>query len=521
VPTADAQPQGITTGPDGLLYFAESNVAKIGRITPGSPAKLGENLTHLSGNPLGIAAGPNGVLYFANPTDFLGEVLLPSGLISVQFAGDGLGLVTSDAKSLQSFPGIECDGSQIGCIADFPAVKAVTLTASATPGSVFVGWDSPYPNIHPCAGTDSCKILPGDPAFQLGNNIIVTAVFRLTSSNEMVSVSKTGDGAGSVASSPSGISCGSTCNANFDRNAPIVLTATAAAASTFIGWSGGGCSGVVPCTVSTAAAATVSANFAANSSSNIALVSALLPTSRSVGVGGAATFFGTMINASKDTAGSNCTVMPATTIPGTFSFQTTDPATNAPVGAPNTPVTIAAGAAQNFVLSLTPSQSFLPIDVAFSFTCTNATPAASNSGLNTLLLSASTTPTPDVIALAATAGNDGIVNIPGVAGTGAFAVATANVGTAGIVTASADSGTGNLPISLTICPTDPRTAQCLVVPASQTRVSIDAGAIPTFSIFVKGVGNVPFQPAANRIFVKFKDAAGAIRGSTSVAVRTQ
>jgi hypothetical protein len=34
-------------------------------------------------------------------------------------------------------------------------------------------------------------------------------------------------------------------------------------------------------------------------------------------------------------------------------------------------------------------------------------------------------------------------------------------------------------------------------------------------------GVVPFNPASNRVFVRFKDAGNVTRGSTSVAVMTQ
>ena len=52
--------------------------------------------------------------------------------------------------------------------------------------------------------------------------------------------------------------------------------------------------------------------------------------------------------------------------------------------------------------------------------------------------------------------------------------------------------------------------------------TINAGATPTFAVFVDGLGTVvPFDPAVNRIFVRFKDSGGVTRGLTSVAVRTQ
>jgi hypothetical protein len=51
--------------------------------------------------------------------------------------------------------------------------------------------------------------------------------------------------------------------------------------------------------------------------------------------------------------------------------------------------------------------------------------------------------------------------------------------------------------------------------------TINANATPTFGIFVQATGNVPFDPAGNRIFVRFKDGGNVTRGSTSVAARTQ
>jgi len=49
---------------------------------------------------------------------------------------------------------------------------------------------------------------------------------------------------------------------------------------------------------------------------------------------------------------------------------------------------------------------------------------------------------------------------------------------------------------------------------------INANATPTFGIFVQGIRNVPFDPATNRIFVRFKDSGAVTGGSTSVAVLT-
>jgi len=179
-----------------------------------------------------------------------------------------------------------------------------------------------------------------------------------------------------------------------------------------------------------------------------------------------------------------------------------------------------AGGTQSFVFSFTPQSVFSSTDVQLNFTCTNAGPAPVISGLNTLLLAGLSTPSPDIVALAATFSGDGIVNIPGTNGTGAFAVATVNVGAGGQVTVSADTGGATLPVSLSVCQTTPATGACVASPASSVATTIDANATSTFAVFVQGAGIVAFDPAMNRIFVRFV-SAGAIRGATSVAVQTQ
>jgi hypothetical protein len=102
-----------------------------------------------------------------------------------------------------------------------------------------------------------------------------------------------------------------------------------------------------------------------------------------------------------------------------------------------------------------------------------------------------------------------------------FAVATVNVGASGTITATANTGSVSLSLVLTLCQTNPTTGACLAAPASSVPTQINANATPTFGIFVAGSGPVPFDPAKNRLIVRFTDVSGVVRGATSVAVRTQ
>lgn len=147
----------------------------------------------------------------------------------------------------------------------------------------------------------------------------------------------------------------------------------AANGSTFAGWSGGGCGGIDGCTLTLSADTTVTASFVANSASNLTLVAAVLPTSRSVEIVATPTAFATIIDAGPADA-ATCTIAPATSIPASFLFQTTDPTTNALTGTPNTPANIAAGQAQSLVIALTPCVAKLSRAAAIASAARRAMP---------------------------------------------------------------------------------------------------------------------------------------------------
>ncbi len=251
-------------------------------------------------------------------------------------------------------------------------------------------------------------------------------------------------------------------------------------------------------------------------------VASVLPGSRSVQLDTTATIFASIINAGA-TPLNGCQVSLPVTAPAglTMSYQTTDPATNAPTGSPNTPATVAGNnGVQSFLLAFQGTSAFSTAGMMLDFDCSGVAPAPITVGVDTVDLAMSTAPVPDVIALAATATNNGIVVVP-TGGTGAFALASANVGVGATINVSVNTGAASLPVAATICQTVPATGQCLATPASSIAANIAAAGTPTFAIFLKASAPIPLEPATSRIFVNFTDAGGALHGSTSVAIETQ
>ncbi|MES3031430.1 MAG: hypothetical protein V4697_03400 [Patescibacteria group bacterium] len=127
------------------------------------------------------------------------------------------------------------------------------ISIVATPSgisSIFTEWTSG------CSGTNRVCIL------SLTSTTTVTALF---SPAFMANVQKNGTGTGLV-TGDAGINCGSICAGRSALGGSITLTATANSGSTFIGWSGQGCSGTGTCTITstTTGIKSVTATFSAN-----------------------------------------------------------------------------------------------------------------------------------------------------------------------------------------------------------------------------------------------------------------
>jgi hypothetical protein len=92
--------------------------------------------------------------------------------------------------------------------------------------------------------------------------VTITARFTAAAPDEpALTVTRTGDGGGTVTSTDDRISCGERCVAPFPQGQSVQLTAAADEGSEFTGWSGAGCSGIEGCTATLDEPEEVTARF--------------------------------------------------------------------------------------------------------------------------------------------------------------------------------------------------------------------------------------------------------------------
>jgi hypothetical protein len=172
------------------------------------------------------------------------EHIPPSRTVTVVLDGPGAGSVTSSPA------GIDCGDE---CAAVYEAGETVTLTASPAAGSAFLGWIGGG-----CAGSGPCSLLIDETKS--------VAAYFVASGTTGLTIGLTGSGGGMVMSSPEGITCGGRteqlmCSADFAAGTEVLLSAFLDYGSEFVGWSGGGCSGTDPCTVTVDGAQLLAAEF--------------------------------------------------------------------------------------------------------------------------------------------------------------------------------------------------------------------------------------------------------------------
>jgi hypothetical protein len=158
-------------------------------------------------------------------------------------AGDGTSTVTSSPA------GIECGDD---CEGEFESGEVVTLTVAPGPHSTFAGWSSTG-DAGTCTGTTSpCQLT-------MSESKALTAKSDLK--KQMLTVTRSGTGAGSVSSAAPGIGCPSDCEAEFEEGSEVTLTPKAASGSKFDKWTG--CDKVTgtACEVTMSAAKAVDASF--------------------------------------------------------------------------------------------------------------------------------------------------------------------------------------------------------------------------------------------------------------------
>jgi hypothetical protein len=215
--TVVSNPAGINCGSDCAESFAAGRLVTLTATAASGSVFTGWSGGGCTGTDACVTSG--NVAVSISATFSLASAPPPPSTyaLTTQKAGDGNGTVVSQPA------GISCGTA---CQASFTTGTSVRLTATAASGSTFTGW----------SGHADCA----DGSVTMSGSLSCTATFSrvATTTSFVLSTLKTGEGSGTVSSEPSGISCGTACQAAYPSATAVKLTATAASGSVFGGWTG-------------------------------------------------------------------------------------------------------------------------------------------------------------------------------------------------------------------------------------------------------------------------------------------
>lgn len=206
-------------------------------------------------------------------TDFsdIAELYTPTGSAS---AGQ-LPVVTSVPKTLAPGGIYQIAGTQLNGLSQGAAYGDDAQGASNYPIVLIVNNATGDHFFAKTSGFSTNSIAPGQsstanfkvaPATEIGAATLFVIANGVRSSGSAVTISAgvplsvSELGSGTVTSSPAGISCPGTCDANFGSGTAVTLTAAPASGWRFTGW-GGACSGTGTCTTTVTGSTSVSATF--------------------------------------------------------------------------------------------------------------------------------------------------------------------------------------------------------------------------------------------------------------------
>jgi YVTN family beta-propeller protein len=230
--TVGSEPSGVAVTPDGsTVYVANSSSSSVSVIATATNTVTGSPIT-VGHSPYGVAVTPDGTTVYVGNQGSNTVSAIDTATTTVTPISGGSG-----GFSLPSGVAVTPNGSQVYVTNYINANVSVIATASNT--------------------------VIGNP-ISVGHGPQTIGQFIVPA--HTLTVREAGTGSGQVTSGPVGINCdaGNTqCAFRFAGGTQVTLIASAAAGSTFSGWSGGGCSGTGTCVVTLKANTTVTASFAA------------------------------------------------------------------------------------------------------------------------------------------------------------------------------------------------------------------------------------------------------------------
>ncbi len=183
-------------------------------------------------------------------------------------------LVQGQGRITSTAPGVDCTGECTVSLAAsaFPADFTATPMAGWRFRQWIWRWETLNLGSYEWAALDyrnpvTIRTSSGFLAFPSPMNSNPTgppslvAVFEEIPAEHTVTVNRTGAGRGTVVASAAGLVCGGTCSVPVTNGEELTLTASPEPGSVFAGWSGGGCTGTAPCTLTVTAPVTVTAEF--------------------------------------------------------------------------------------------------------------------------------------------------------------------------------------------------------------------------------------------------------------------